>query len=193
MHMIHALPGMGADHRMFPEPWGDLPGFAAHDWPKYKGERTLEAVARKVCDTCGIRDGDTVIGASLGGMIACEIAKLRHLHAVYLIGSATRRDEVNRFLLMLRPLIGLTPFAAKMPSDLAQMFATVEAGFVRSMCRAIFDWDGLGTAPVRCIRIHGRRDHIIPAPEKSDLLVDGGHLISMTHAHECVDFVRKGG
>jgi len=29
--MIHALPGMGADHRMYPAPWPDLFGFIAHD------------------------------------------------------------------------------------------------------------------------------------------------------------------
>jgi hypothetical protein len=77
--MIHALPGMGADHRMFPAPWGNLPDFTAHDWPKHSGELTLGAVARKVCDACSTRDGDILVGASLGGMIACEIAKIRKL------------------------------------------------------------------------------------------------------------------
>jgi hypothetical protein len=81
--MIHALPGLGADKRMFPAPWGTLEGLVAHDWPRYQGERTLPEVARAVVETYAVNDGDTVIGASLGGMVACEIAKIRKLRAGY--------------------------------------------------------------------------------------------------------------
>jgi pimeloyl-ACP methyl ester carboxylesterase len=195
--MIHALPGMGADHRMFPAPWGDLPEFAAHDWPAYRGERTLAEAARAVCDACDIRDGDTLIGASLGGMIACEVAKIRKLDALYLVGSATSKGEVNHILALLRPLIALTPFewlqfsAGKVPSEMARMYAGVDADFVRSMCHAIFEWEGLGPAPVRCFRLHGRRDLVVPPPSQCDLLLDGGHLISMTHPRECVAFIQS--
>ncbi len=81
--MIHALPGMGADRRMFPEPWETLAGFVPHDWPAYSGERTVADFARTVVETFEIRDGDALIGTSLGGMVACEIAKIRKLRALF--------------------------------------------------------------------------------------------------------------
>jgi pimeloyl-ACP methyl ester carboxylesterase len=194
--MIHALPGMGSDKRMFPSPWGTLPDFAAHNWVQHKGEKTLAEVAHSVCAARGIKDGDILIGASLGGMVACEIAKIRKIPRLYLIGSATRNEEVNRLLAGLHPLAWVAPLgwlgfsAARIPMELAQMFAGIEVSFVRAMCSAIFEWKGLGISETKVIRIHGRRDVVIPPPEKVDLLLDGGHLISITHAEDCVDFIR---
>ena len=188
---------MGADRRMFPTPWDSLPGFVAHDWPEYSGERTIAETAAKVTDLWRIRDGDMVVGTSLGGIVACEIARIRQLRALVLIGSALGKDEVHPLLALLHPLAGIAPLewlkfsAGKLPSELPQMFAGVDAAFVRSMCAAIFRWDGLGQAPVPCHRVHGRRDRVIPPPAVCDLLLDGGHLISMTHAEACVSFVRE--
>jgi pimeloyl-ACP methyl ester carboxylesterase len=55
----------------------------------------------------------------------------------------------------------------------------------------IFEWEGLGAGDVPCFRLHGRRDLIIPPPAEVDLLIKGGHLISITHAEECVAFIRS--
>jgi pimeloyl-ACP methyl ester carboxylesterase len=195
--MIHAIPGMGADHRMFPSPWDTLPDFIAHDWPPHQDERTLSDVAARLCREYTIRDGDVVVGTSLGGMVACEIAKIRRLEGLYLVGSATRREEVNRWLAAIRPLANLAPIewirmtAGRMPSDLARMFSEAEPSFVRRMCQAIFDWEGCDANSVQCVRIHGRHDLVIPPPPQVDLLLDGGHLVAMTHAQACVDYVRS--
>lgn len=56
--MIHALPGMGADHRMYPAPWTSIPGFVAHDWVRYAGEQSLSEVAHSMCDSYHINDGE---------------------------------------------------------------------------------------------------------------------------------------
>jgi len=194
--VIHALPGMGADHRMFPAPWTDLPGFMAHDWVGHAGEKNLREVARSMCEARGIRDGDVLIGASLGGMIACEITKIRAIPTLYLIGSATSKDEVSRVLAALHPLAQVAPIdwlrlsAGSIPVELAQMFTGIEASFIRAMCLAVFQWDGLGATESRVVRIHGKHDLVIPAPKGVDLLLDGGHLISISHASQCSAFVR---
>lgn len=195
--MIHALPGMGADRRMFPEPWETLAGFVPHDWPAYSGERTIADFAGTVVDSCGIRDGDALIGTSLGGMVACEIARVRKLRALFLISSAVDKDEVNRLLAFLHPLAAMAPIewlgfsAGLIPSDLTRMFAGVDSLFIQRMCAAIFRWQGMGAAPVRCYRIHGKWDLVIPPPEQVDLLLDGGHMIAMTHAAECVNWIAE--
>ena len=193
--MIHGLPGMGADRRMFPSPWDTLPNFRAHDWPPYAGETTLSDMAQRMVQELTIRDGDCVVGASLGGMIACELAKIRKLHWLCLVGSATTKSEVSGLLALLSPLARFVPLnllrqsAGSIPSEMAQMFASVDPAFVRAMCAAVFQWDGFADPRTRCIRIHGASDRIIPPPTHSDLLVDGGHLIAITHAKECVEFL----
>jgi len=148
-----------------------------------------------MCDSYNISDGDVLIGASLGGMVACEITKIRDISRLYLIGSAVRKEEISTLLSALHPLAQIAPLdwlrilAGKLPTELAQMFTSAEPAFVRAMCVAIFNWEGLGPSTTKVIRLHGRHDFVIPPPQTVDLLIDGGHLISMSHAAECAAFI----
>lgn len=194
---IHALPGMGADHSMYPPPWNTLPGFVAHDWIRHSGEQSIADVATSMADSCGIREGDVIVGSSLGGMVACEIARIRNISNLFLIGSAVDKSEVNRLLAAMAPLAQYAPInwvrasVGKIPGEFAQMFAGIEPSFIRAMCPAIFAWEGLRETQARVLRIHGSHDIVIPPPEDPDLSLEGGHLISITHARECVEFVRS--
>lgn len=195
--MIYVLPGMGADSGMYPGPWRALPEVRLLDWPDYRGERSLEEVAARLIEKYTIPDGAVVVGSSLGGMVACEIARLRALRGLVLIGSAVGKEEVSGLLRVLVPLIDLAPLAfiqqaaGKIPNELTQMFTHAQVPFIRAMCRAIADWRGaeVGTTPV--YRIHGRLDRVIPLPKNVDLVLEGGHLIAMTHADECCEFIRR--
>lgn len=51
------------------------------------------------------------------------------------------------------------------------------------------DWNGLA-CDVTITRIHGKNDLVIPLPSEVLNPIDGGHLIAMTHAQECVDRIR---
>lgn len=195
--MIHALSGMGADHRMFPGPWGDLPEFRAHDWVTSPGIKSIRQLAEAMAEAGGIADGDVLVGCSLGGMVAGEITKIRKIPALFLVGSAVRKEEMSRWVAKLHPLADKVPmdwlktFAGKLPSEAAAMLADADPGFIRRMCPAIFQWEGLGRTDARVWRVHGRKDLMIPPPPKCDLLLGGGHLIAMTHAKECAAFVAQ--
>jgi pimeloyl-ACP methyl ester carboxylesterase len=194
--MIHALPGMGADRRMYPEPWSDISDFIAHDWVPYSGELSLREIALAMCDACRIEDGDDLIGTSLGGMVACEITKIRKIRRLYLLSSAVRKEEICKLLAILHPLTRIAPIdwlrvsAGKIPLEVTKMFAGSESLFIRAMCSAIFQWEGLGPSETKVLRLHGRRDLVIPPPKEVDLLLEGGHLISMTHPMECTVFIK---
>jgi hypothetical protein len=103
-----------------------------------------------------------LVGSSLGGMVACEITRIRMIPTRYLIGSASRKEEVSRLLTVLHPLAKVAPvdllrlLASRIPSELAQMFATMEPSFFRAMCSAIFQWDGLQASGTKVVRIHGK-------------------------------------
>ena len=196
--MIYLLPGMGADHRMYAAPaWHTLPQARALDWPAHGGETTITDIAARVIADAQIRDGDVIIGSSLGGIVGCEIANQMRLRALVLIGSAQSPDEISKLLAVLHPLAAVAPLelirtaTAKLPGELCEMFASSEARFVRAMCRTVFTWAGLRSERIRPCRLHGRHDRVIPAPAVADLLLDGGHLVAMTHASECVSFLRS--
>jgi pimeloyl-ACP methyl ester carboxylesterase len=152
-------------------------------------------LAKRIVASENIRSDDLLIGSSLGGIVACEIAKITPLAGLVLVGSAKSKDEISRFVALAHPFIKWTPLrfaqrlAESVPSDVAQMSTEAEATFIRAMCRAIFDWEGLGNHHVNLLRIHGRMDHVIPLPEGVQHILNGGHLIAMTHAKECVEII----
>ncbi len=195
--MIYVLPGMGADHRMSPPPWRRIPGSVFLDWPRGVQADSITGVAARVAQDASISDGAILVGSSLGGIVACEIAKIRRLERLFLVGSARRKEEVSSLLRFLHPLIDLTPITfvqracSKLPSEVCSMFSSSEPAFIRGMCRAIFHWEGLPDGWVDVRRIHGRHDHVIPPPSDGEILLDGGHLIAMSHAEECVRAIEE--
>ncbi len=194
--MLHALPGIGGDHRMYLAPWTSLPGLVAHDWMPYAGESTLEQVAASMVRCFGIQDGDSLIGTSLGGMVALEITRLRRIRQLVLIASALHPREISRTLKFLHPLATVTPWrrlqrgACRIPVKSPQMFARNDPDFMKTMCRAVFQWSGSNLPDVPTLRLHGRFDPIISRPSHADYWVQGGHRINETHAEECVEWVR---
>ncbi len=194
---IHALPGLGADHRLFPDCWNRLPGFIAHDWPRWGGEQSLEDMAERVAREFGIMDGDVMVGASLGGMVACEVARIRRITRVYLVGSAVHPDEVSRLLKWVHPLIdhmplqGIRALAGCVPLLVLQMYARNEPAFLRSMSKAVFRWSGAASICCRVVRIHGYLDPIIPRHRGTALKAGMGHLVSLRAAEKCVEFIER--
>lgn len=194
---LHGLSGTGAGAGLYPQPWSTLPGFVAHDWPPYRGERSIADVASSCIEAWDIRDGDILIGTSLGGMVACEIAKRRRIARLYLVASALSPGEMSRVAALLHPLAQILPMASlwwaagKVPGEVTRMFKESDPRFVRAMCRAIFTWPGWTGGEPRPIRLHGRRDRLIPAPATADCFLDAGHLIVFTRPKECVAFVRS--
>lgn len=164
--MIYLFPGMGAERRMYAGPWSSIKPRTCIEWPAYAGETSIQDLARRIIADHRIVPDDFLVGASLGGIVACEIAKTTLVAGLDLVGSARSREEINRFVSLIHPLIDLTPLpfaqrlAASVPGELAQMFSDSQASFIRAMCRAIFDWEGLGDVPLDLLRIHGRLDRV---------------------------------
>jgi pimeloyl-ACP methyl ester carboxylesterase len=194
--MIYALPGMGADNSMYGAAWRSLPSSKFLDWPAHKGEDSIAAIALRVANEAAIADGSILIGSSLGGIVSCEIAKIRKLRGLVLVGSAIDTNEISLLLRLIHPCVNLAPMefiqaaSGKLPGEITQMFGRSQASFIRAMCNAIFDWPGLDASSVRPLRIHGRYDRVIPLPDKIDLVLEGGHLVGMSHPEDCVAFFR---
>ena len=182
---------------MFRDEWRGLESAVFLNWPRYQGEASLTELARRIVDENRISDGSVVVGHSLGGMVSCEIARIRKLRQLILVGSASRKEGVSHLLAALHPLAAHSPIEfvqslmARLPGDIAGMFSRSDPAFVRAACKAIFEWEGLQPDVIRPKRIHGRHDRVIPPPPDTDSILDGGHMIPVTHATECVKFIRS--
>ena len=92
---------------------------------------------------------------------------------------------IGSSLVDLAPIKLLKISAGKLPVELSAIFGETDPEFLRSMCKAIFEWKGL-ESEVATLRVHGRLDFVIPCPSEILDPVPGGHLIAMTYAGECV-------
>lgn len=197
------LPGLGADAAMYPSrDYAHLKQLVIAEWPAYSGENSLTEVAGRVIDEHAVGPEMVVGGASLGGMVALEIAKIVGNRTVILIGSATSPGEVNPVLQKVSRLADYTPIrmaqalAGKINdhhgSELLAMFERADSHFVTAMCRAIFHWEGRADYRGAVCRIHGRKDKVIlPPKDDGELIADGGHLISMTHGPIVAAFIER--
>ena len=72
------------------------------------------------------------------------------------------------------------------------MFGNVDSAFIKTMCKAVFEWDGNPTPQCVCSHIHGAKDLVIYPPKTGATIIgDGGHLIAMTHEEEVVEFIKQ--
>ena len=193
--MIYILPGMGANTNMYSGPWRKIQNATFINWPKYNGEKTISAVAESIIKRYSILPSDSVAGSSLGGMVSLEIAETLGIRNVYLFGSAVSKNEINPLLRLLSPLSGITPItfmqaiAGKFKNETLTMFNSSEAEFIKAMCHAVGNWQGYKGDLSIVKRIHGEKDKIISCCGACKTIKDGGHLIVMTHATDCIEIM----
>ena len=204
------LPGMGADARMFAPLQAALPQLVTPNWIEPERNEPLSAYARRLAQSVDPGRPCFVGGASFGGVVALEMSVALQARACFLIGSMRSPDGLPWRLKALRPLTPLTgllpwftwvipplvgatfgPYAR----GIAQQLADADAKFMRWASQAILSWKpSPEVADVRVFQIHGDRDHVFPARlAKTDCLVSGaGHVISVTHPAETVEFLLAG-
>lgn len=192
--MVHFLPGMGADARLWQDYHHLAPKGAFHDWPKPSSfSIDIETYADELIEQSGIKESDIVIGASMGGMLAAEIQRQMPRIAVIQVSSCTHPLQLSRIVRRLAPMIRYAPLklAASFPNALLpgrilrlahDMYRKNDPEFIRWSCRILVDWRGLDH-PGNLHRILGNRDHLFPLSKQTpDAVITGGsHLMTLTH------------
>lgn len=196
------IPGMGADARMFQAQGAAFPHAVVPAWPSLIPREPLREFAARVAATMTITSDTVLAGASMGGMLALEIAKLAPVRAVVLIGSCDHPRSIPTALHLAEKLTRpvptfvldwlriadrltmgrLGPLTPDQKSLILAMARDHSMAFIRWAGRAILSWPGVSDPPCRVVRIHGALDRMILPPANTDLLLsDAGHLPSMTH------------
>ncbi|MBS1582468.1 MAG: alpha/beta hydrolase [Bacteroidetes bacterium] len=198
----YLLPGIGCDHRLFERLTLDGLDVVMLDWPDFPKGCTLAGIARAMHAQVDTTRPHVLVGVSMGGMVAQELALLTRPERVVLISSWTGPQEWPPFVRLnarLRPLWTINRFSlwATWPFKrmlgrrdraidrlLYHMAVEQTAAKIRRGVGAILAWPGSRwTGPIA--RIHGDRDLVIPLRFPVDHRIAGGtHIMVITRAAE---------
>lgn len=202
---IYLIPGQGSDARIFSQltfPAGYEVVHVAYERPD-KGERMAE-YARRLSQQIPEDSGFILIGVSLGGMLAAEMAEFKHPKQVILIASARNATELpKRYTFQRRiplyKLVGpkLSKWGAKRLQPIVEpdrnqeketfkaMLDDKDPVFLKRTIGMIITWErDTNTQPI--VHIHGDKDHTLPIKhvQYDYLIPDGSHMMTLTRAEE---------
>jgi pimeloyl-ACP methyl ester carboxylesterase len=202
---IVLFPGLGADARLFREQQARFPNLTVVSWIEPRGPESLaDYAARMASSDVSELHPSYIGGASFGGMVALEVAKLLRPRGVFLLGSCRSPRSIagifrfgSRFACVLpvsllrRGDLFAPPVARVMGSRsreianlVAEMYRSISPSLIRWGAGAIRNWAGLEDPGVPVHHIHGQSDRVIPLRGvRPDRVVPGaGHLLTLTHA-----------
>jgi len=211
MGKIFLIPGLGADARIFQ--YVDLQNHEVVpvSWIEPEKHDTLSTYAKKLVDYYKITPGSIVIGNSLGGMLAIEIAKRVALGKAILISSIKTKNEapMSHIWHKYLPLYKLIPSSwlpqtgfiikmvmGKMSTHHQELFVSMLKGtppnFIKWALGAILHWDN-ETVPPNVYHIIGDKDKIFPYQRIKDATVikGGTHIMIYTKAKEINNWLKN--
>jgi pimeloyl-ACP methyl ester carboxylesterase len=204
MSKIFLIPGLGADTRVYNKIDLNDHEVVCIDWIEPHKTDTLATYAQRLIYHYNITPKTIVIGNSLGGMIAIEIAKIVPLNKTILISSIKTVDEApwhfslfrsvpfyklisgktfTRMGKLLKPIFGhLNPEDEWLFID---MLKNSSPKFIKWAMDAVLQWDNK-IVPPNVYHITGDKDMVLPhRPKKGVTIIPGGtHLMILSKAKE---------
>jgi pimeloyl-ACP methyl ester carboxylesterase len=211
MSKIFIIPGLGADTRVYNNiDLGDREVICV-DWIEPHATDTLAIYAQKLIYQYGITPKSIVIGNSLGGMIAIEIAKIIPLDKIILISSIKTVDEAPWYFRLLRaipfykPIPGkaftsmeflIKPFFGHMNENdnwlFVDMLKKTSPIFLKWAMDAILKWDNK-VIPPNVIQVTGDKDLVFNYKRIKDAeIVKGGtHIMIFEKVKEINKILKR--
>jgi pimeloyl-ACP methyl ester carboxylesterase len=201
---VYFISGLAADRRVFKNI--ELPnGFdAVHlDWITPHEKESLREYALRLAKKIDTSEEFALVGLSMGGMIAVEIAN--HIHPKYtiIISSIPISSQLPYYFrigakLYLHHLVSIRLikiaaiakrlFTTETKEDkemLKMIIRESDPAFIKWALAAILDWDNQ-RVPGNLIHLHGSRDEIllIKFTKPTHVITRAGHLMVMNRAKE---------
>jgi len=209
---LYLIPGLGADHRLFGKL--DLSGHTVHylDWPPMPAGSTMKDYAAALALQVDTTRPHVLIGVSMGGMVAQELAALTKPVKVIIISSWKGPEEMPRQIRMLRgthPERMLTPMILKQtlplarwqmgidsPEDVAlfdQLITVHSIDQLKGQINACLSWSGPSEPVKGLVHIHGDKDRLMPIAnvKEAHVISGGSHFMVFNKAQEVGDQVKR--
>jgi pimeloyl-ACP methyl ester carboxylesterase len=208
---VYFISGLGADERVFKHiklPSGyEIVHLA---WIKPQESESLKSYALRLAEKIDTTEKFSLVGLSLGGMIAIEIANQFHPAHTILISSIPVSANLPGYY-QLAGKLGLQKivpvslvkraarfkrlFTAETAEDklmLKSMIANLDESFVKWALNAILTWDN-NVLPENLVHVHGSRDEILPKRfiKPTHTIRGAGHLMVMNRASEINAILEK--
>ena len=205
MVKIYLIPGLGADTRIYnnidiPDEYEVIPV----DWIIPHKTDTLSTYAQKLIHQYNIVKNSIIIGNSLGGMIAVEMAKLIPVKKVILISSIKTSNEAPRYFgffraipvnkiipgklvthlgLLVKPIFGnMSDADAWLFNDMLKKTPPV---FIEWAMDAALHWKN-DTIPPNLYHITGDKDRVFPHKniKNAEIVKGGTHIMIFNKAKQ---------
>jgi len=201
---VYFISGLAADARVFKNlrlPSGFEPVYL--DWIQPLKDESLRAYALRLAEKIDRREKFVLIGLSMGGMIAVEIANhipveltiiiasipfSNHLPYYFRVGARLYLHHIIPISLIKNAAIAKRLFTTETKEDkelLKSIIRESDPNFIKWALAAILKWNN-GTAPQNFIHIHGSRDEIlrIRFTRPTHTIPKAGHLMVMNRSQD---------
>ncbi|MCY1722140.1 alpha/beta hydrolase [Prolixibacteraceae bacterium Z1-6] len=210
--LVYLIPGQGSDARLYKNLEIDSTfevRYIAYFLPEK--EWSMNDFARELAKQIDTTRRFSIIGVSLGGMVATEMTDFLEPEKVIVISSAKNRKEfpfryrfqkdlpvykivpapiVKMGARILQPLV--EPDRNKDKDTFISMLKSKDSKFLRRTVKMIIEWQRIENDET-IIHIHGDNDHTLPARNVYfDYLVEGGsHMMVLTKGKLISDLVNQ--
>ena len=207
---VYFISGLAADSRVFKHIHLPEEHEMIHlDWISPEAKETLPAYARRLAEKMDTSEDFAIVGLSMGGMMATEIAKLHHPAATILLSSVPVNTHLPFYFrwayrLKLHKMVpvnllksasvlkrGLTPDSAEDKLILKEVIKDSDPHFIKWAMQAVLSWKNV-ELPSPYWHIHGTKDEILPLKytKPTHTIQGGNHLMIMSRATELNEILK---
>ncbi len=212
---VYLIPGQGSDTRIYKNISFNEDIDTVHiKYPMPLQDETMHQYAERIAEQIDTTEQFSIIGVSLGGMIACELTDILHPQKIILISSASCSEEIPQMYkffkkfpiykdispavfrysgFILQPLY--EPDRKLEKETCVNMLQDKDALFLKRAVQLIVSWDRIENDNYNknIVHIHGDIDNTLPIENvKADYIISGGsHMMTLTKAEEISLIINK--
>jgi len=214
-HKLYLLPGQGSDHRIFsnlnfPE---SVDTIHLHYLQPEAGEG-MHSYAGRMANCIDTAQPFSVLGVSLGGMVAVEMCNYLQPEQVIILSSAANPDELPKLYrwfrghnfythipapvfkwstYILQPIF--EPDRSRERKTCNAMIRDKDASFIKHAVHLIVSWEMPDTSTVntKIIHIHGDADNTLPVENTHAAFIveNGSHMMTLVQARDISEILEQ--